>query len=112
VAQALAEDQERLGELAAMFGAKDITAREWKTARAPIEKRIHDAERELRNATHSSALTGIVGHGSALRESWPELNLDRQAAIVAAVLDHAVIGAGKPGSRTLDPNRVTPKWLL
>jgi hypothetical protein len=45
------------------------------------------------------------GNGQQLRASWDELNLTRQAAIVRAVLDHAVIAPGFLGARTLDPDR-------
>lgn len=111
LAETIAADREQLDELAGLYAAKEIPAREWLAARAPIEARITDAERRVARATRSDALTGLVGNGTTLRAEWDALGLDRQHAIVAAVLDHAVI-ARRPGSRTFDPSRVEPVWRL
>lgn len=111
-ADALSGDREQLDELAAAYAAKHITMREWLSARAPIEARIGEAERRLSRATRTDALRGLVGHGDALSAQWAGLSLDRQHAIVRAVLDHAVIGPGLQGARSLDPARVRPLWRL
>jgi site-specific DNA recombinase len=112
LAQALAEDQEQLAELTALYAAKSITAREWMEARNPIQGRIAKAEQAIARATRSDALAGLVGNGEQLRDAWAGLNLTRQAAIVRAVLDHAVIGPGTPGAQAFDPARVRPVWRL
>lgn len=112
LARALVQDQEQLAELTALYAAKDITAREWMAARNPIQARIERAEQAVARATRSDALAGLVGNGGQLGASWSGLNLTRQAAIVRAVLDHAVIGPGKPGARSFDPDRVRPVWRL
>jgi len=110
LSEQLSADRIQLDELARLFAARDINARQWLAANKPIEARIHDTERRLARATHSDALAGLVGNASRLRTQWPGLNLDRQHAIVAAVLDHAVIAPGTPGARSLDPARVDPHW--
>lgn len=112
LAEALSEDREQLGELTALYAAKSITAREWMAARNPIQTRIERAEQAVARATRSDALAGLVGNGGQLRASWSGLNLTRQAAIVRAVLDHAVIGPGTPGIQHFDLNRVQPVWRL
>jgi site-specific DNA recombinase len=112
VAETLAQDTAQLDELAAAYSARDITMREWMHARRPIEQRITAAERRLSRVTRTDALRGLVGNGDALRTQWAGLNLDWQHAIVTALLDHAVIGPGTPGARSLDPNRVQPVWRL
>jgi site-specific DNA recombinase len=112
VATQLGQDKEQLDELASIYAAKSITAREWITARKPIEDRITSNERRLFRATGSDALHGLVGNGQALGRAWDSLNLDRQVAIIKAVLDHAVIAAGQSGARSLDPARVHPVWKL
>lgn len=112
MAQALAEDQEHLAELTALYAAKSITAREWMEARNPIQARISKAEQAIARATRSDALAGLVGNGEQLRASWAGLNLTRQAAIVRAVLDHAEIGPGTRGAQSFDPARVQPLWRL
>jgi hypothetical protein len=95
-----------------MFGKQEISAREWRAAREPIEQRMADRQRRLAVATRTDALAGLPGNGGPLREQWQALSLSRQAAIVAAVLDHAVIDAGQAGARALDPARVRAVWRL
>jgi DNA invertase Pin-like site-specific DNA recombinase len=109
---ALTSDQEQLAELSAAYADRQITMREWLEARKPIQARIYAAEKRIARVTRTDALAGLPGNGQALRGSWDGLNLTRQAAIVAAVLDHALIRPGTPGSRSLDPNRVQPVWRL
>jgi site-specific DNA recombinase len=110
--QQLADDRMQLDELAQLYAGKEITAREWLTARQPIEGRIRATERTLAQLTDSAVINGLPGHGEPLRAKWTSLNLSRQHAIVAAILSHATVAAGSVGARSLDPNRVTPHWRL
>lgn len=112
LAETISTDRVLLDDLAAMYARRDITTREWMTARNPIQARIEDGERRLARATRSDAIAGLVGNGTELHRKWPDLDLTRQAAIVTAVLDHIVIGPGTPGARQLDPDRVDPIWRL
>jgi len=112
LAETLADDRAQLDELAGLYAAKHIGVREWLAARHPIEDRITDTERRLARLTRTDTLAGLLGQGDELRRQWAGLNLTRQAAIVAAVLDHAVIGPGVRGAQALDPGRVTPIWKL
>jgi DNA invertase Pin-like site-specific DNA recombinase len=108
----LRADQEQMEELAAEWGAKRITSAVWKAAREPIEERMRKAERQLSQLTGTTALDGLIGNGDELRRSWDGLNLTRQAAIVAAVLDFATIAPGTPNARGMDPARIIPTWRL
>ncbi|WP_369253327.1 recombinase family protein [Geodermatophilus amargosae] len=108
----LAGDQDQLDELAVMFGKQEISAREWRAAREPIERRMQERQRRLSAATRTDALNGLPGNGGQLRQQWDDLSLSRQAAIVAAVLDHAVVEPGQLGARSLDPSRVRAVWRV
>jgi len=108
---ALAEDQAQLAELAGIYAAKAITAKEWMLARTPIEARIRQHETALAQQVNASALTDLIGHGGTLRAAWSTLNLDRQAAIIKAILAHVEILPGVNGARSVDPARVRPVWL-
>jgi DNA invertase Pin-like site-specific DNA recombinase len=108
----ISADTERLDDLARSNADNEITHREWMAARKVIADRIDANHRKLRRATHSSHLVAVLGQGQALSAQWADLNLDRQRAIVDALLDHAVIGPGVSGARALDPERVTPVWRL
>lgn len=105
-------DKAQMEDLARMWSSREISAAEWKAARDPIEARIRTAERQLAQLSGSHALDELVGAGAELRGTWEELNLDRQAAIIGAVLDYATILPGSPGARVLDPSRVVPTWRL
>jgi len=110
LAEQLAADQQQLDELAGMFGKQEISAREWRAARTPIEQRVTERKRQLAQSTRTDALLGLPTGGEQLRQFWDDLPLTRQAAIVAAVLDHAVIAPGTAGARALDLARVQPVW--
>jgi site-specific DNA recombinase len=112
LSETLAADQRQLEELAGLYAAGAVTAREWIAARDPIQHRIQLTEKELAAATGTSAVAGLAGQGSVLRGQWPDLTLDRRHAIVKAVLDHAVIAPGVPAARRLDINRVQPVWRI
>ena len=109
---AISEDREQLDELAAAYADKAISLREWMAARKRIEDRINANERKMRRVTNTPRLAAVIGQGQALATQWAGLNLDQQRAIIDAVLDHAVIRAGTPGARGLDPERVELAWRL
>ena len=102
----------QLEERAQLYADRQISAREWMTARNPIEARRGDNERRLSRMTRNDALAGIVGNGEQLHAQWSELNLTRQAAIVKAVLDRVVIAAAAHRGRGLDPDRVDLVWRV
>ena len=104
---ALDADQEQLEELAGAYARRDITMSEWMTAKKPITDRVQAVQRQLAQVTRTGALAGLVGNGAQLGTSWNDLTLSRQHAIVAALVDHAVIGPGERGARTVDPGRVS-----
>jgi hypothetical protein len=108
--QAADAAEAKLAELAAAYANDEITMAEWRVARGPIEQRRSASRKALARSAGAAALDGHIGQGSQLRETWPNLPLTRQTAIVAAVLDHAVIGPGQRGLNRFDPSRVTPVW--
>ena len=112
IADQLTADQAQLDELAELYSQRSITAKEWMKARNSIQARIDQARRSLARATRSDTLSGLVGNGGQLRTQWAGLNLTRQNAIVAAVLDHAVIDPVEGSVNVLSPERVRPLWRL
>jgi len=108
----LQDDRLRLDELADMFGRKEIDAREWSSARGPIQRRIVESERRLGALTGTSALEGYVGNSDALRGQWNSLSPARQRAVVAALLDSIVVGPAVRGRNKFDPSRITPVWKV
>ena len=89
LSEQVAADTAQLAELAEMWAARDITATEWHAARKPIEARRTEARRRITQMPGNSALNGLIGN-----------------------VDHALIGPGNRGARSLDPARFDIKWRL
>ena len=106
------EAQAQLAELADAYGNKVIGMQEWLAARKPIEARLTVARKQLANATRTTVLDGNVGADSGLRERWKKLDLTRQHAIIAAVLDHVVVTPGRQGYNRFNESRIEPVWRV
>lgn len=52
-----------------------------------------------------------MGQGVALTAGWEGMNLERQHAIMRAVLDYATITPATKLGR-FDPERINPVWVL
>lgn len=104
--------QSKMTELSEMWADGEISRPEWKAARTPLEARVANAQRQLDQIVGTNSLDALVGQGHNLTVSWDTLNLDRQVAIVRAVLDTATILPGVSGARNVDPNRIVPNWHL
>ena len=108
----LAADLEQLTELARAYGERQITFAEYLVARAPIEARIDAAKRRLSRLTRTTAIDAYVGDSESLRAAWRDLPLTRQRAIVAAVLDRAIVHPAVRGRTRFDPDRIEPVWRV
>ncbi len=104
--------REQLAELAEAYGQRQITMGELLAARKPIEARLTAARKQLGKLTQTAALDGYLGNADALREAWESLDLSRQRAIVAAVLDHVAVGPGRRGYNRFDESRLRPVWRV
>jgi site-specific DNA recombinase len=108
----LAADQSQLNELATAYGERQITFPEYLAARKPIETRIEAGKRRLSRLTRSAAIDSYLGQSEALRSAWADLPLTRQRAIVAAVLDRAIVRPAVRGRTTFDSGRIEPVWRV
>ena len=108
-----ADDAEaQLQELATAYAAREIGMPEWRTARVPIEQRRTHARKQLAKATRTTVLDGYVGNANQLRADWDALDLTRQHAIVAALVDHVSVAPGRRGYNRFDESRLRPFWRL
>jgi site-specific DNA recombinase len=106
------QSQAQLEELAAAYGQREITMGEYRAARQPIEQRRTTARRQLAKASRVTSLDGFVGNAAALRRDWDSLDLTRQHAIVAAVVDHVSVAPGRRGYNRFDESRLRAFWRL
>jgi site-specific DNA recombinase len=108
----LTADRAQLEELARAYGERQITFPEYLAGRKPIEARIDAGARKVSRLTQTAAIAAHVGGSSALRLTWADLPLTRQRAIVAAVLDRAIVRPAVRGRTLFDPDRIAPEWRL
>lgn len=104
--------QRRLTELAEMFGAGDITKAEYLAARPVAETKAVEAARALESLASADTVSSLLGNGSVLRDRWEGYSLDRQHAIIRAIMPSATIGPGSRGRGNFDPERVQPHWAV
>jgi hypothetical protein len=112
VQDGLTRDQAQLAELAEVYGQRVISLAEYLAARKPIQARIDAARRQIGRITQTAALDRYVGQAGILRNAWPDLPITRRHAIVAAILDHAVVSPAVHGRNAFDPSRVAPLWRV
>jgi site-specific DNA recombinase len=106
------QTQAKLDELAELWAEGTIGRSEWLKARAPLEKRQTLAKKRLAALNRTTALEPHLGDVAGLREKWAEMNLTRQQQIVAALLDHVVVGPARRGYNRFDSSRLTPVWRV
>lgn len=104
--------QAQLDELAQMWAAGEITRSEWLKARPPIEKRLTTAKKRLAALNRTTALLPFLADAARVREQWLAMTLTRQQQIVAALLDHVVVGPAVRGRNHFDHSRLTPVWRV
>jgi len=107
----LEADRKQLDELAAEYGRGEVSMREWRAAKAPIQQRITEAQKQLQKTARANTLEPFLGRGEELRAQWNALDLSQQHAIVAQVVDHVVVGPGRPGYNRFDPSRLRAVWI-
>jgi DNA invertase Pin-like site-specific DNA recombinase len=108
----LERSQAKLDELAELWAEGTITRGEWLKARAPIEKRQTLAKKKLAALNRATALVPFIGDAKRVREQWETMTLSRQHQIVAALLDHVVVGPARRGYNRFDESRLRPVWRV
>jgi len=101
-------------ELTEMWTDGTLTRREWIKARDRIEERSDATRRRLARLNTGTGLAEFVGQGQSLREAWDssDMTLQRQAAIIGAILSRVVIDPATQRSNRVDPNRIRPEWIV
>jgi site-specific DNA recombinase len=106
------DDDSLLNQLSAQLGRREMSLREWQSAREPIASRV-EANRSLLNArTRSRAVDGLLATPDGIHAAYSRLTLQQQHAVIAAVLDHATVARAPEGRSRFDPGRLTPAWRV
>lgn len=96
-----------LAELARDFGEGRIDRAEWLAARGPLEKRRDVARAHLASDATAVIATAKFGH---LADSWGDLSLDQQRAIVGAVVGAVTVHRATKRGPGFDPSRLAVDW--
>jgi CRP-like cAMP-binding protein len=112
LAATVADDTAMLEQLARDYADRAISHNEWSAARQPIQARIDGAKRRLSRISRTHRIDDYVGKSQALRDAWADLDLRRQQAIVATVLEHITVNPAVQGRNRFDPSRLSPTWRL
>ena len=99
-------------ELARTYAEQAISMREWLAARPLIEARIEALRRDLSRMSRTTVLSDYIGRTGVLRTQWADLDLSRQQAIVAAVLDHVTVAPAVRGRNRFDDSRLSAVWKV
>jgi site-specific DNA recombinase len=103
------EDEALLNQLADLFGRKEIRRQEWNSAKAPIAGRLAANRNLLSARTRSRAVDGLLATPDGIQAAYGRLTLQQQHAVIAAVLDHAMVSRGPRGSSRFEPGRGEPR---
>jgi hypothetical protein len=102
--------EDRLTEIADMFGAGELDRAGYLRAREQAETRRVKARAAVDAYTTTTALVGLPASGD-LSGWWKGLGLDRQRAVLAAVLESVTVAPADPkGPRRFQPERLDPVW--
>ena len=96
-------DDSQLAELAAMWGAQEITLAEYRKARAEIVKRLQATK---------PAPVKVPAWASRddLEHQWPDLSPLQQRTVARSVLASIRVKPTGPGLRVFDPSRLDVTW--
>jgi hypothetical protein len=102
----IADDEAMLIELGEDYAERRISRPAFHAAVERVQARLDVARAQLATGSRPDVLDGI----DDLRTEWPELGLERQRAVIAAVLAEVTVGPALGPRNRFDPNRVTFLW--
>lgn len=106
--RALADADERLKALAAMFGAGDIRLDEYRAAQQAASAARAAAEAKLSDKRGTRALAAIAGTSGGLRTAWDGASVGWRRQVLDAVLERIDVGPIVGSGWT--PERVSLVW--
>lgn len=102
--EAIFMERERMAELAAAYGAGQISMSEWKAARTPIEARLKDL-RKVR-ATRPTVAIDQSEWGANAEQAWNDADPPRRNALAATFWEAVLIHRAAARGPAFDPSRV------
>jgi DNA invertase Pin-like site-specific DNA recombinase len=108
----LARAEAKLEQLARDHAKDRITRREWLAAKGELDARISELRSDAtQDALSAQAALEPFTKRGALRAAWPDLGIDRQRAVLAAIIDFVTIKpATRPGRHEFEEERIDITW--
>jgi hypothetical protein len=107
----IAAAEAKLNELAVDYAEGLHSRGEWLAARAAIERRLDLARQSLAAERGTTVLAALLTTVDDLKATWAGLHLDRQRAVIAAVVDRVTVNPPPVrGRHAFDEERVTVEW--
>jgi hypothetical protein len=96
-----------------LLGQGDITTASYVDVTRKIRKRIEGAQSRIPSSPNSDALRLVSGGVSSLRESWENLPIESQRAIVSLLIESIPINPAIKGQNFFSASRIgTPVWRV
>jgi ferredoxin-NADP reductase len=93
-----------LDELASMFGAMEMTRKEYQAARTKTMARLATEEAQIADAGRVNVLGPLV-HTDDVRAVWEALGVERQRVVIDALMIIKLMSPGR-GRRTFRPETI------
>lgn len=100
----------RRDELAAELADDTLTPSEWRAIRERLTARLDEIESRMTDAVQARVFDGIPLGSERVFDIVKGMDVDRQRAIVSALLYATVQPVGKRGRVPFDPERVIVEW--
>jgi site-specific DNA recombinase len=100
----------RLRDLASMFANREITKEEWLIARTRLSEQLAHARQTEAAAVRDSAVADQLARPDVLRTEWPQMSLERQRTVLAAIIDRIVIAPTTKAGNKFNPDRIDVIW--
>ena len=101
---------DRYIELAEMVEQGEMSRVEYQAAKKIVDERKADLERVLAKERGVVALSGGLGSPQLIMQKWNSLNLDRQRAILKAMLESVQVDKVIQRGMPFNPQRLRPIW--
>jgi site-specific DNA recombinase len=98
----------RLDEAANSYADGLITAKQLESITSRVRDKLEAVERALALAARASVVPASAAEN--VRAWWESAGIERQRAVISALMVPAVDPIGKSAPRTFDPNRIRIEW--
>lgn len=110
LAHEIADTETRLGDLARMYAAGELSKGEWNAARDVATERATRARTALA-AIAPPVTVDLPMSGDEVVAEWDNLTLAQRRAVIAIVIEKITLLRATPGVKRFDPERVRIHWL-